>query len=133
MVVHCLRHILFHSLAHHPSSPHMARITYKVWSTYPPALYKDPTGFVRIVAGTISKVEVGKTPIPITQRLPESTSLDQLVWMNVPVEMKSKDKPTTTQVAGSKGAVYTITTYPGGRKSCSCPGFMYRRSCKHIS
>lgn len=34
-------------------------------------------------------------------------------------------------VAGSKGSVYTVTV-DGNRSSCTCSGFQFRRSCRHI-
>ena len=36
------------------------------------------------------------------------------------------------QVKGSKGNVYTVTER-GTEKSCTCPGFTFRRSCKHVN
>ena len=35
------------------------------------------------------------------------------------------------QVEGSKGAVYTVTEEQG-RRRCTCPGFQFRRTCKHV-
>jgi plasmid maintenance system killer protein len=35
------------------------------------------------------------------------------------------------KVNGSKGNVYTVTIN-GKYKNCTCPGFGFRRSCKHI-
>ena len=40
-------------------------------------------------------------------------------------------KVRTWQVAGSKGNVYTVTERDG-RRHCDCPGFMYRKDCKHV-
>lgn len=37
----------------------------------------------------------------------------------------------TFKVNGSKGNVYTVTIN-GKIKNCTCPGFGFRRSCKHI-
>jgi hypothetical protein len=34
------------------------------------------------------------------------------------------------QVKGSKGQYYTITK-DGGKINCSCPGFQFRKTCKH--
>ena len=38
----------------------------------------------------------------------------------------------TWKVAGSKGAEYTVTESAGVR-SCSCSGFQFRSSCRHIT
>jgi len=34
-------------------------------------------------------------------------------------------------VAGSKGSVYTVVV-EAGKASCTCSGFQFRRTCKHI-
>lgn len=34
-------------------------------------------------------------------------------------------------VEGSKGSTYTVTIDPKGDRTCSCPGFGFRKSCKH--
>lgn len=51
---------------------------------------------------------------------------------DVPVEEKvTKPETRIIDVPGSKGAVYSVTITPHGR-SCNCPGYSYRRSCRHI-
>ena len=41
--------------------------------------------------------------------------------------------PITRKIKGSSGNFYTLTTFGNGTKTCSCPGFVYRRKCKHLS
>ena len=41
-----------------------------------------------------------------------------------------KEKSTIIKVSGSKGNVYSIDT---DEKTCTCPGYMYRGTCKHIT
>jgi hypothetical protein len=43
---------------------------------------------------------------------------------------KVKEKATVIKVSGSKGAVYSIDTL---EKTCSCPGFQFRATCKHLT
>lgn len=43
---------------------------------------------------------------------------------------KVKIKSNLIEVAGSKGAVYSIDP---DAKTCTCPGFTYRGACKHIT
>jgi hypothetical protein len=48
------------------------------------------------------------------------------------IEVKPTLETTQTwRVAGSKGAEYVVT-HDHGRWSCTCPGFGFRRDCKHI-
>jgi len=37
----------------------------------------------------------------------------------------------TITVPGSKGSSYVVTI-DGHKKTCTCPGFSFRRNCKHI-
>lgn len=39
---------------------------------------------------------------------------------------------TVTQVAGSKGNTYTVIK-EGSRATCTCPGYSFRKTCKHLS
>ena len=43
----------------------------------------------------------------------------------------AEPKVNTYKVAGSKGATYVVTE-TGGRYTCSCTGFQFRKSCKHL-
>jgi len=38
----------------------------------------------------------------------------------------------TWTVSGSRGNEYTVSRWPGGW-SCTCPGFQFRKSCKHTT
>ena len=57
-------------------------------------------------------------------------------WANKRVRDYERNRPTmpsikTYKVPGSSGNVYTITTSENSKINCSCPGFTFRRSCKH--
>nr|NDG05683.1 SWIM zinc finger family protein [Oxalobacteraceae bacterium] len=43
----------------------------------------------------------------------------------------TKDEVRVWQVQGSKGNVYTVTQR-GASKTCTCPGFQFRKDCKHV-
>lgn len=105
---------------------------YHVWSTYPPAL--APVGYngVRIIAGTINKLERDGTPIDYYAILPWGTRRSQITWHKTLIVPTSTGEPTTRIVKGSKGDEYTVRTYPGGRVTCTCYGYMYRKTCKHV-
>lgn len=36
-------------------------------------------------------------------------------------------------VKGSKGNIYSVTKIGGVAKECTCPGFTYRKHCKHLT
>jgi len=42
-------------------------------------------------------------------------------------------QPKTLTVAGSRGASYTVRLRENGQTSCTCPGFGFRRTCKHLA
>jgi hypothetical protein len=52
---------------------------------------------------------------------------------NSPVEyvIPAVEKRIEMRVSGSKGAVYTVVK-ENGKAHCTCPGFGFRRTCKHI-
>ncbi len=58
-------------------------------------------------------------------------------WANKRVRDYERDRPKlphikTYKVPGSDGVnVYTITISENQKVNCSCPGFTFRRSCKH--
>jgi hypothetical protein len=107
----------------------MAQTRYKIWSTYPPTLWNTGRGFLQIKAGTIEKLQVGSTPIPINTRLPEWTELSQFEWQKPAIK---PFVPMVKKVQGSKGAVYIVKTTPYGKIICDCPGFHYRKHCRHV-
>ena len=58
-------------------------------------------------------------------------------WANMRVRYYEKNRPKlptikTYKITGSAGNVYTITISENNDILCSCPGFTYRSSCKHI-
>lgn len=47
------------------------------------------------------------------------------------VRVRANSQTRVWQVQGSKGNVYTVTQRDG-HKSCTCPGFQFRKACKHV-
>lgn len=47
---------------------------------------------------------------------------------------KQTEKPSSsvTEVQGSNGKIYYVSKYADNTYSCTCPGFTFRRTCKHI-
>ena len=57
-------------------------------------------------------------------------------WANKRVRDYERNRPKlpsikTYKIPGSAGNVYTITISENNSVLCSCPGFTFRRSCKH--
>ena len=65
-----------------------------------------------------------KNPITIDKRGRTFKVLSKSPFKNV------KEKSSIIKVNGSKGNVYNIDTE---EKTCTCPGFTYRGTCKHIT
>jgi len=65
-----------------------------------------------------------KTPLTIDKRG------RKFVALNPNPFKKIKEKSTIVKVSGSKGQVYSIDTE---EKSCTCPGYTFRGTCKHIT
>jgi hypothetical protein len=84
-----------------------------------------------IKAGTTKLIKFS-SPMSIDTRgrkfkeINRSAESDELYFQ--PTEQKMAG----IQVAGSNGKVYTIVKSSGGRITCSCPGFTFRNTCKHI-
>jgi len=110
---------------------------YQIWSQLPPALVplavRNPLEGSQVRAGTIKRLQSGRTVLPSDYVFPAGTTLGDFTWEypnTSPDEAAGGFR--TEQVAGSHGETYLITTWLSGKKSCTCKGFMYRRHCKHI-
>lgn len=100
----------------------------KIKSTVRPALVRGEL-YNRIVAGTIEEVNGKPWNLPYVA-VDKRITLDQIEWTRPALPLQST-KPKVEKVAGSKGAVYTVTTFGNGKKTCTCPGYSFRRFCKH--
>lgn len=102
----------------------------RIKSTLNPAICPGfgDSKYDRIVAGTITEVNGEKWPhayVAVTKGF----SLSNIEWIR-PVAPKSVPKQ-TRKVKGSTGKVYILERQSNGKWSCTCPGYQYRRFCKH--
>lgn len=78
--------------------------------------------------GTVC-LTTGDPFFPVRQIHPDSiVSIDDAL-VEAP---KPKTEERVLVVQGSKGSTYTVTVAPRGN-SCTCSGFQFRRSCKHVN
>lgn len=87
------------------------------------------TKYNRIAGGTISEVN-GKPWKHAFIAVDKRIAFSNVEWVPDRVIPKTA-KPKVVKVQGSKGNVYTVTTFANGSKTCTCAGFQYRRFCKH--
>ena len=91
--------------------------------TWPPMLYTDMSGQKWAVSGQ-HWIEV-----------PDTLTLDRVdEYMVVDQRFTPAQSPDvrTYEVQGSTGSTYTVTQ-DGDTWTCTCPGFGWRRKCRHIT
>lgn len=99
----------------------------KIKSSMNPAIFRG-IKYDRIVGGTIYEVNGERWPHPyvaVTKGMP----LSNIEWIRPPAP-----KPVAKlvkKVQGSSGKVYILERQPNGKWTCTCPGYQYRRFCKH--
>ena len=73
--------------------------------------------------------------LPITVTWPPTLTLDKVGKYMVVADSKQitpeSSEVRVWHVLGSKGNPYTVSMH-NGSWTCSCPGFGWRRKCKHI-
>jgi hypothetical protein len=63
--------------------------------------------------------------------VPENTTMEELPrFMTLDLNAGDETPPDRWKVEGSNGNQYTVTKL-SGRLHCSCPGFVFRKKCKH--
>ncbi len=98
-------------------------MTLPIVVTWPPMLYTDRSGQKWAVSGQ-HWVEV-----------PEDLTLDRVdEYMIVEQRETITESPDVRsyEVQGSTGNTYTVIDHGGGTWTCTCPGFGWRRKCKHV-
>lgn len=71
----------------------------------------------------IAKLGNKTVVVPSYMEVPEGTTLDMIHWER-PVMPKTSFK---IKHVGK----YIITLYDSGRVTCDCPGYTFRKKCKH--
>ena len=71
--------------------------------------------------------------VPRWIQVPLGTTIDDISI--VPQMKKTSDdvKQTTHKVKGSTGKIYDVTINAPNGNSCTCTGFEFRKSCRHIN
>lgn len=101
---------------------------YKIWSAHPPVLTRTANG-VQVHGGTVTKLVAGAREIPTNAVLPAHVTLAQFEWQR---PVRQVFQPEVRKVEGSKGKTYIIKSTPSGKWECTCTGYSFRRTCKHI-
>lgn len=92
---------------------------------YPVEVHMNPA----IIRSTVS----GKTyaVAGIWVEIPDGTTLDDVhkyaKWVKPQYDIKS------WKVKSSSGSTYTVQRINGDRYTCNCPGFKFRKRCKHTA
>lgn len=93
----------------------------KVKSFFPPTLISTQSGTYAVFGSNWISV-------------PATTTLDEVrrSWIpDRPIKSKSETKSISVKVLNSKGTESYDVAFRNGIWSCSCPGFGFRRKCKH--
>lgn len=104
-------------------------VKYHVVSTYPPALVNLSPSRTVIVAGSIVSINGKALNGQANVSVPSDTVLSQLTWSR---PAASSTPTLAVQHMRVPGKPYVITI-SGTRRTCTCPGFTYRKTCKHIT
>ncbi len=96
--------------------------------TFPNHTYLLDDSKTRMIAYIRKGTNVVKTfsaAMPFSVRNRSFVKVDAAIF-----QMEMPSEPGVEYVQGSKGAVYSVNRTEG---TCSCPGFLYRGQCKHLS
>jgi hypothetical protein len=53
------------------------------------------------------------------------------IYFNIKENQESKNKNNMIEIHGSNGKTYYLTKFSDGTISCTCPGYTFRKTCKH--
>ena len=102
----------------------------RIKSSLNPAIFRGEK-FDRIVAGSIWEVNGEKWDHRYAA-VPKGITFEQIEWVRdlPPVKTDLKEWKVESSKAGK---VYLVKETPNGKKTCTCDGFHYRRTCRHIN
>lgn len=119
--------------------------TVSVTTRYQTAYYKRTSDFVDHVYTNVPVLRSQKFDPPNTFRIPAANepyiterviALHNVVELTIGGVSTDSDQPDTgveyITVSGSKGNEYVVTVTNGVPTSCTCPGYQFRRTCKHV-
>jgi hypothetical protein len=102
----------------------------KIVSTMAPCIVRWPDGRREIMAGTI--ISVDGTPRSTQLDVPADFELSSVEWCRH-LATKPANTPIKTHVIdGSNGDTHVVTTYENGTTRCTCKGYQYRKTCRHL-
>jgi len=71
--------------------------------------------------------------MPSWKMIPDDTNEVRILWDHpAPIPTQKLEGVTRTVPASNGVGTYKVLVRNDGMKSCSCPGFLYRRKCKHV-
>lgn len=97
----------------------------KITSIYPPTIVNLPTGRYAVASSTW---------IPITAKVKMEDLLKRWVKWEPSIKEKAPNQQSdwSWQILNSKGNGYYTVSFDKRGWACTCPGYSFRRSCKHI-
>lgn len=103
----------------------------KIKASQTPALVHLQKGWY-VVAGTIQEVD-GRPHLSAYVQVPPETRLEDIEFVRDTPETQEAVSVADYIVKSSDGhSYYTVIQYADGSFTCSCPGFSYRKKCRHI-
>lgn len=86
-----------------------------------------------LVPPAIARIGQKTYVVPDWLEVPNGTTRAEVVWNRPSVTANAAKAATVVKVTGSKGKVYSVTTHGNGKRTCDCPGYTYRRTCRHLT
>lgn len=102
----------------------------RIKSNHRPAIFRGDK-YDRIVAGTIHEVNGEKWDHAYVAVM-KGITFEQIEWVDETPVLTRAEKKEWKVPSSTAGKFYTVRETPHGKRTCSCDGFHYRRTCRHI-